>query len=195
MDKPDYAFWGNQPEYNLNDAAHLCCDMEPQRWELHDIPRKLDAMARRIRAEVPCSRDTSQTTHSPNYGGGKPLPVHIPGDQFYSFDGLREWAERTGQREAMPFLFPEDRTTQLEPQASQKPTKEPGTVTTREEPAVLDILGALLKLKYGDGIFRRLGIPDGKAGNGEFDRVYEDIAKHIKISPECLRGYLKRIPS
>jgi hypothetical protein len=108
--KPEYAHWDRQPEYVLTDAAQLCCDNEPQPWARETISPKVEAMARRIKVELTACRDTSQTFYSPSYGGGKPLPIHVPGEQFYKRVDLREWAERTGQRAAMPFLFPEDRT-------------------------------------------------------------------------------------
>lgn len=107
--KPDYAFWARQTEYTLTDSAQLCCDSEPQPWTRENISPKVEAMARRIKAEVTPCRDTSDTIYSPNYGGGAPLPIHTPGEQFYQRADLREWAERTEQRASMPFLFPEDR--------------------------------------------------------------------------------------
>lgn len=108
--KPEYAHWDRQPEYVLTDAAQLCCDHEPQPWARGTISPKVEAMARRIQAELKACRDTSITFYSPGYGGGARLPIRAPGDQYYQRADLREWAERMGQRAAMPFLFPEDRT-------------------------------------------------------------------------------------
>ena len=103
---------------------------------------------------------------------------------------LRDWAEVTGQRAAMPFLFPED----WEPEAPAKRTDpktiEPGQVTEREEPSVLKILGAALQVAYGDGI-----LADLVAKRSErFTEVYTDIRDRMPISEDTLRKYLKRIP-
>ncbi|WP_295449644.1 hypothetical protein [uncultured Thiodictyon sp.] len=89
--KPDYAFWDQQPEYVTHDAAFLCCDRNPpQGIDFKDADyRKLEVIAARLKREVPC-RDVGKSV-------------------YFQRSDLRDWAESTGQRSAMPFLFPEDR--------------------------------------------------------------------------------------
>ena len=179
MDKPDYDFWAAQPLYSRINAAFLCCDLEPEDTPEGGYgPPKVAAMYARLG------------------GHRKPLAKgdiwKIPGGKDYLMARgfLREWAEVTGQRPAMPFLFPED----WEPEAPAKRTDpktiEPGQVTEREEPSVLKILGAALQVAYGDGI-----LADLVAKRSErFTEVYTDIRDRMPISEDTLRKYLKRIP-
>ena len=114
MDKPDYDFWAAQPLYSRINAAFLCCDLEPEDTPEGGYgPPKVAAMYARLG------------------GHRKPLAKgdiwKIPGGKDYlmSRGFLREWAEVTGQRAAMPFLFPEDRENgEEETNAMRADTKE-----------------------------------------------------------------------
>lgn len=132
--KLDYAFWDQQPEYELTVAACLCCDVEPHRWAPADIPAKVLAMAKRIQVEIEPSRDTSETFYFPSYGSNVPIPIDRPGEQFYSREDLRQWSEMTGQRGAMPFLFPEDRAQAEHDKATRFSTKTEDRPDTPDHP-------------------------------------------------------------
>lgn len=106
MEKPDYDFWDQQPEYNLGNAAALCCDIEPERW-VRGTPQKVLTMEQRLLREVKY-RDTSSTRSVTSYGGTT-YQQTIRGEQFFKREDLRSWADETGQRQLMPFLFPEGR--------------------------------------------------------------------------------------
>ncbi len=100
MAKPDYEYWDAQPEYSYWDAAALCCDLEPEswNWKTNPPPPRVDAMARRLKREVP-SEDTTPRGYY----------VAATSGLLFRRVNLRQWAEDTGQRAQMPFLFPEDR--------------------------------------------------------------------------------------
>ncbi len=132
--KLDYAFWDKQPEYELTVAACLCCDIEPHRWAPADIPAKVLAVAYRIQVEIEPSRDTSETFYFPSYGSNVPIPIHRRGEQFYSREDLRQWSESTGQRGAMPFLFPEDRDPAGHDKATRFSTKTKDRPDTPDHP-------------------------------------------------------------
>ena len=134
MDKPDYDFWDRQPEYNLAEAAALCCDIEPQRWtQENPEPTKVVSMGRRLLKEVEF-RDTSYTRHTENWITRETDSRRVKGERYFQREKLRQWAEGTGQRQAMPFLFPEDR--------ARGSTEEPHTrVDTKG--ALLYIIGLL----------------------------------------------------
>lgn len=108
MPKPDYAHWGAQPEYSLSDAAWLCCDLEPETpTRENPLPRRVSAMYARLDKEVSHTPSERKTFHQGWLNG----EVHTRTQRITPYvrrDNLRQWAERTGQRGAMPFLFPED---------------------------------------------------------------------------------------
>jgi len=66
----------------------------------------------------------------------------------------------------------------------------PSRVSEREEPNVLKILGAVLRVSYGDDILEDL---TGQRSQ-RFKEVYDDIRGKIAIHEDTLRKYLKRIP-
>ncbi len=174
MAKPDYAFWAAQPEYSVYVAAYLCCDSEPDDVT-HDrmLPAKVRAMKNRLMAEVPYRENP-----------------FVFGIEYIQQVVLRQWAEATGQRAAMPFLFPED----WEPEGPAKRTDpkaiEPGQVSERQEPSVLKILGAALQVVYGDDILADLAAKKSQ----RFGEVYKDIRGKIPINEGTLREYVKKIP-
>ena len=179
MDKPDYDFWAAQPLYSRINAAFLCCDLEPEDTPEGGYgPPKVAAMYARLG------------------GHRKPLAKgdiwKIPGGKDYLMARgfLRDWAEVTGQRAAMPFLFPED----WEPEAPAKRTDpktiEPGQVTEREESSVLAILAAIIKAKYGPDWVSDL-VRDHSTKIGI---IQNDVEKSISIDPKTLRKYMKRLP-
>jgi len=90
MDKPDYGFWEKQPSYSFLNAAALCCDIDPQDWQMHSV--KVKAMLRRLEREV--DRDGPDCFGDPS---ANRVLRHT----------LIKWAERNGERP--PFLFPEAR--------------------------------------------------------------------------------------
>lgn len=191
MVKPDYDYWAAQPEFSRIDAAFLCCDLEPEAVKRGEFgPPKVAAMYRRIADELP-NRPTGW--NGLTLAGGRGGAVTIGGDSYVSREDLRQWAEATGQRAAIPFLFPEDwgpaapakRTTRTDPKAI-----EPGQVTKREEPSVLKILGAVLQVAYGDDILADLAATRSQ----RFGEVYKDIRGKMPISEDNLREYVKRIP-
>ena len=184
MAKPDYAFWAAQPEYTLRDAAFLCCDLEPENPSNRDYQEspRVAAMFSRIEREIP-NRPPAEDAflHGPAPGWS----------HLVSREALRAWAEDTGQRAVMPFLFPED----WEPEAPAKRTDpktiEPGQVTEREEPSVLEILGAIIKAKYGPDFVPDL-VSDRSTKIGIIQR---DVERYIpSIDPKTLRKYMKRLP-
>lgn len=126
MPKPDYAHWGAQPEYSLSDAAWLCCDLEPETpTREKPLPRRVSAMYARLDKEVSHTPSERKTFHQGWLNG----EVHTRTQRITPYvrrDNLRQWAERTGQRGAMPFLFPEDRDTgeDLETESLRVDTKE-----------------------------------------------------------------------
>lgn len=174
MAKPDYGFWAAQPEYSVYVAAYLCCDREPDNVTRdRELPIVALAMKNRLLAEVPYRQNSLDF-----------------GYEYIRQADLREWAEATGQRGAMPFLFPED----WEPEAPAKRTDpkaiEPGQVSEREEPGVLKVLGTALQLYYGDDILEDLTAHRSK----RFQEVYQDIRAKLPIDEDTLRKYFKRIP-
>lgn len=126
MEKPDYDFWEKQPRYTLSEAAYLCCDIEPepepeqeQEQLPRDIPQKVRAMAARLLREV-----SFWVTGYSHFRIVRILPPqdpdvdsdlsklwrkNTPGKRLFKREDLRSWAMETGQRDLMPFLFPEDR--------------------------------------------------------------------------------------
>lgn len=175
--KPRYSFWGGETEYISTDAAFLCCDREP--WTPtgdNPLPADVRAMERTLLAEVPF-RDTSQiwlTVHR-----DRPAP-HKPGPKLFKRDDLREWAERTGRR--APFLFPEDR--------ASSETKDPATLSTREETACLKILAAIIEKAYGPGTIEDLK----KQRSDKFGIILREVAKHFEMNETTIRKYLKKLP-
>lgn len=104
MEKPDYEFWSQQPEYKAWEAAHLCCDIEPRRWtRAEPEPAKVSSMHERIIREV-----NYRTTSRKSYPDNSRVQCTRT-EKWFRQETLRFWAEETGQRAAMPFLFPEDR--------------------------------------------------------------------------------------
>jgi hypothetical protein len=62
------------------------------------------------------------------------LDVTVPGPCFFKRDDLIEWAEKTGRKSALPFLFPEDRdAAQTESVACEPPKPRERTGTTRSD--------------------------------------------------------------
>jgi hypothetical protein len=110
MDKPNYPFWEQQPEFTLEDAAALCCDIEPEKWDWqhNPKPKNVEAMERRLKQDVD-HRDTSRMVTAYNVFSGKTEPTRVRGDLVFRREALKEWADKTGQRKLMPVLFPEDR--------------------------------------------------------------------------------------
>lgn len=107
MPKPDYAHWGAQPQYSLLDAAFLCCDLEPENITRDNpLPPRVKAMQARLNKEVSHTPSVTRTVHECWLGEPNVRThYHTP---YFLRENLRKWAERTGQRGAMPFLFPED---------------------------------------------------------------------------------------
>ena len=123
MNKPDYVYWDAQPQYSLTHAAALCCDLEPENWTVKDpAPPRVSAMRTRLVREVPYKDATRNTSHW-NDITHEHYTRRIPGDKFFERDALRQWAEKTGQRALMPFLFPEDR----EPEGAESPAMRADT--------------------------------------------------------------------
>jgi len=141
-------------------------------------------MYRRIADEVP-NRATGWGGLT--LAGGEGGAITIGGDAYVSRGALRQWAEDTGQRDVMPFLF-------WEPGVTAKRTDpkaiEPGYVSEREEPGVLKVLGAALQVCYGDDILADLTAHKSK----RFQEVYQDIRGKLPVDEDTLRKYLKRIP-
>ena len=110
MGKPDYEHWDAQPEYYRDDAAALCCDLEPEPWNLktNPTPRRVSAMALRLQREVP-SEDTTRRGTEYNTSTREYYGIVTSKHRLFRRANLRQWAEATGQRALMPFLFPEDR--------------------------------------------------------------------------------------
>ena len=116
MAKPDYAFWAAQPEYTLRNAAFLCCDLEPENpsnWDYRESPR-VAATLSRIKKEIP-NRPPAEDAflHGPAPGWS----------HLVSREALRAWAEDTGQRAVMPFLFWEEEE-EINSDAMRADTKE-----------------------------------------------------------------------
>ncbi|CAK0760416.1 hypothetical protein CCP4SC76_3290006 [Gammaproteobacteria bacterium] len=70
-------------------------------------------------------------------------------------------------------------------------TSPPGAVSKREEPALLEIMKALITVAYGDDM-----VPDLKSTKAtRFNEILSDLqGKGLTISDRTLRGYIKRLP-
>ena len=188
MAKPEYAHWARQPEYSLDHASWLCCDLEPEAPKRGVFPSpRVKAMYDRLKGEVSHSPAVKEGVKQGNFGPIRTRQFLTP---KVSREALRQWAEATGQRAAMPFLFPED----WEPEAPAKRTDpkaiEPGQVSEREESSVLEILGAIIKAKYGPDF-----VPDLVSDHStKIGIIQRDVEKSMSIDPKTLRKYLKRLP-
>ncbi|WP_295586880.1 hypothetical protein [uncultured Lamprocystis sp.] len=90
----------------MKTAMYLCADLEPpEAGQGVFSSKELFEMLERIKKEVPCQ---DVVTRESEWAKAK-------GILYCKRADLRKWAERTGQRSAMPFLFPEDRTEAAEP--------------------------------------------------------------------------------
>lgn len=184
MVKPDYGYWAAQPEFSRIDAAFLCCDQEPEAVKRGEFgPPKVAAMYRRIADELP-NRPTGW--NGLTVASGRGGAVTIGGDSYVSRENLRQWAAATGQRAAMPFLFPED----LESKPRAKSQNYTQGLSDREEPTVLKILSAIIKAKYGEDIVSDL-ISDYSTRIGTIQR---DVDKYFPMDEGTLRKYLKKLP-
>lgn len=96
MNKPYYDRWDGIDRFPVKKAMYLCADIEPPEVGLV-VSAELIEMVARIKKEVPCQEVATE------WGGKWDKTLYVKRSD------LREWAERTGQRAAMPFLFPEDR--------------------------------------------------------------------------------------
>lgn len=116
MAKPDYSYWDLQPEVDRIAAAFLCCDEEPAGDLTKGHPRFHQVLAtlKRLDDDIPAIRTRGEF-----------------GATLFKKTYLRNWAERTGRREAAPWLFPEDR-------RKQAPTTRDNTLP--------NIVGAMLAL-------------------------------------------------
>jgi hypothetical protein len=174
MARPNYLFWDRQDTYSPWDLSFLCLDEEPG-------PRGRSYPSRQHAAVVVAIlQDIKDKAVS-----------KFPDYQFRRSD-LRDWAERTGRRFAMPFLFPEDREAPQDTPEAQPPQQ--GEYTEKEEPMLLRLLDAVLRLRFGDACIDRLSKPGKKHPDGEFDRIYREVASKMEIDSGTLRQYLKRLP-
>ncbi len=169
MPKPDYAYWDRQQEIERMDAAFLCCDFEPEKHtEDHPAFRRTLAMVRRLDEEVPCIR---------RGGSSDPRVLCFP-ETTFRYDALRQWAEKTGQRAHMPFLFPEDRgslTTDTQGAESM------GTVTKE---GYLFLIGLLVQT-FADSA-KNLRNLNGEPNQSELLRQLEQKAKALMVSMDGL---------
>lgn len=165
--KPDYSLWDVRPGYTLSIACWLCCDLEPQ-------------------------NATPASPTPPKVRDMRALLLRGFPSRQYTRGGLREWAERTGQREVMPFLFPEDRTdAQMSGKPEPAPKAHPKLLSEREERWALEILAAVIEVKYGSGTVASLK----QDRSPKTAMIARDVQKHFSArDDDSIRKYLKRLP-
>lgn len=102
--------------------------------------------------------------------------------EYFRGPDLAEYAKEKGCPGLFGFEEPQSKRTDKE--------NNPSRVSGREEPNVLRILGAVLRVYYGNDILEDL---TGQRSQ-RFKEVYDDIRGKIAIDEDTLRKYLKRIP-
>lgn len=181
MAKPDYGYWGVQPEYSLRDAGFLCCDQEPESYiRGNPYPPRVDAMMKRLMREVdkkfsPGVGPTTTISATGNDHGDWAYTGDAPSRFLFPREFLRQWAETTGQREAMPFLFPED-------QGTADPAEDSLRADTKD--GYLFLIGLLVHALAGKG-GPALKTPQGPNQAG-IHRLVLEVAGTLKVSTEGL---------
>ncbi len=163
MDKPNYPYWDRQQEIARMDAACLCLDFEPENLTKdHPAYWRHLAMLRRLDAEVPAIR---------RGGGGR----YSWSETTFRYDALRQWAEDTDQRAAMPFLFSEDRTAESLADVPENPPIAPRIPTDNSLLMTIAALLSVMKKPY----------PTGK----DLEKAAQSIG--LSISDDTIRTALK----
>lgn len=181
MAKPNYAYWAAQPAYSLQDAAFLCCDREPEEVARdHLLPPMVRHMLSRIRQEVEHSPDkiTETVGSGPNWVTGQVTSRTVTRQLTprVSRDALRQWAEATGQRAAMPFLFTEDL-------AAGDPGEDSLRADTKE--GYLFLIGLLVHALAEKG-GPDLRTPRGDPKPAGILRQLERVAQNLKVGMDGL---------
>ena len=155
MARPDYGHWDLINEFDLDHAAALCCDIEPEIWNYRTNPAPAVVMAMKRTLESECPDKVSRETVTRRYDPFGPdsqwySPPRERITKTWTRPALRAWAERTGRLGAMPYLLtPEER----------QGTPKPGLSTLRADASAnLNALVGLLTLalvKRGGPGFRQ----------------------------------------
>lgn len=181
MAKPDYAFWAAQPEYSLTNASWLCCDMEPETTTRDNPePPRVRSMYLRLDREVahtPSSWIETVVT-GPAWGTFEDTVRRITHYEtpFVLRVALKEWAEATGQRAAMPFLFTEDL-------AAGDPGEDSLRADTKE--GYLFLIGLLVHALAEKG-GPDLRTPRGDPKPAGILRQLERVAQNLKVGMDGL---------
>lgn len=177
--KPDYDLWDRCFEYPMMTAAWLCCDMEPPASnEEKDTPERVTAMLESLlKWKYPRAWGRRNLQEVIGF-----LPYHAARwNNAFTRKTLRKFAEETGQRKFMPFLFPEDR-----------PSKNTQNETLYE---VIRALSIALSEAHPDTLKKKDGRPlvgSDKPGGTSGIVGHLIAGKHTHLKSSCLEGHISR---
>ena len=186
MARPDYGHWDLINEFDLDHAAALCCDIEPEIWHYRTNPAPAVVMAMKRTLESECPDKVSRETVTRRYDPFGPdsqwySPPRERITKTWTRPALRAWAERTGRLEAMPFL----RTI-----AERQGTPKPGPTTLRADRernrnAVIGLLTLALVKRAGPG-FHKMTLGREEPNLSAVAKELQELAKERGIDLEGL---------